>query len=167
MAQNTSEYLKDCLADAVMSLLKKYTLKEIQVKQICDVSGFHRASWFRAFRSKHDAVTYKLMRLWQIWTEKHGVEVYDEFTLDNANAFFLFNYEIRDTLRLLYHRGLKSDICNTFSAILYAHHREDPRKAYAAAVFAYSLYGILQEWIARDFKDSPDEMAATIRDIFS
>ena len=94
MGQNTSYFLKGCMADAVINLLEKYTLNEIQVKQICDVSGFHRASWHRAFRSKHDAVTYSLNRLWLEWSERHGVEVYDEFTLDNADTFFLFNYEL-------------------------------------------------------------------------
>ena len=34
-----SEFLKDCMADAVMRLLAKYTLNEIQIKQICDAKG--------------------------------------------------------------------------------------------------------------------------------
>ena len=101
-----SEFLKDCLADAVIRLLEEYPLNEIQVKQICDISGYHRSSWFRAFRSKHESVTYKMIRLWQVWAEAHGVTVRDEFTLDNADAFFQYNYEIRDTTRLLYRRGL-------------------------------------------------------------
>ena len=101
-----SEFLKDCLADAVIRLLEKYPLNEIQVKQICDVSGYHRSSWFRAFRSKHESVTYKMIRLWQVWADMHGVTVRNEFTLDNAEAFFQYNYEIRDMTRLLYRRGL-------------------------------------------------------------
>lgn len=162
-----SEFLKDCLADAVIRLLEKYPLNEIQVKQICDVSGYHRSSWFRAFRSKHESVTYKMIRLWQVWTDVHGVTVRDEFTLDNADAFFQYNYEIRDTTRLLYRRGLMGDISKSFTAILYAHHREEPREAYKASIFAYSLFGILQEWIVRDFKESPAEMADIIREAFS
>lgn len=144
MKKNTpSEFLKDCLADAVIRLLEKYPLNEIQVKQICDVSGYHRSSWFRAFRSKHESVTYKMIRLWQVWTDVHGVTVRDEFTLDNADAFFQYNYEIRDTTRLLYRRGLMGDISKSFTAILYAHHREEPREAYKASIFAYLLFGIL------------------------
>lgn len=106
----TSEFLKDCMADAVIKLLEKYTLNEIQVKQICDVSGFHRASWFRAFDSKHEAVTYKMVRLWEQWCNSHGVEVRDEFTLDNAETFFQYNYEVRDITRLLY-QETSTSIC--------------------------------------------------------
>lgn len=106
----TSKFLKDCMADAVIKLLEKYTLNEIQVKQICDVSGFHRASWFRAFDSKHEAVTYKMVRLWEQWCNSHGVEVRDEFTLDNAETFFQYNYEVRDITRLLY-QETSTSIC--------------------------------------------------------
>lgn len=47
-----------------------------------------------------------MVRLWDNWTATHGVMVKDEFTLDNAVTFFQYNYEIRDTLRLLNNRGL-------------------------------------------------------------
>lgn len=161
-----SEFLKDCMADAVIRLLEKYTLNEIQVKQICDASGFHRASWFRAFCSKHEAVTYKMVRLWQVWAEEHGVAVRDEFTIDNAEAFFQYSYEVRDTTRLLYRRGLMGDICNSLTTHLYDHHRDDPQEAYKASVFAYSLFGIVQEWVRRDFAESPAEMATIFREIF-
>lgn len=93
--------------------------------------------------------------------------VRNEFTLDNAEAFFQYNYEIRDMTRLLYRRGLMGDISKSFTAILYAHHREEPREAYKASIFAYSLFGILKEWIVRDFKESPAEMADIIREAFS
>lgn len=126
----TSEFLKDCMADAVIKLLEKYTLNEIQVKQICDVSGFHRASWFRAFDSKHEAVTYKMVRLWEQWCNSHGVEVRDEFTLDNAETFFQYNYEVRDITRLLYHRGLMPDLAASFTTILRDRHEDSPIETY-------------------------------------
>ena len=159
-----SEFLKDCMADAVMRLLEKYPLNEIEIKQICDISGYHRASWFRAFRSKSEAVTYHMVRLWQQYCDKHGITVRDDFRIDNAEAFFQYNYEIRDTLRLLYCRGLMPELAASFTAILHDRHAEDPIRAYNGAMFAFSLYGILREWIIRDFDQSPDEMVHIIRE---
>ncbi len=158
-----SEFLKDCMADAVIHLLKKYTLNEIQVKQICHMSGFHRASWFRAFRSKHEAVTYKMRRLWEQWCDAHNIEVRDEFTLDNAETFFQYNYEIRDTLSLLYHRGLMDDLSASIQSILYQHQHKNPQGAYSAAIHSYALFGMLYAWTIRDFDISPTEMAAILR----
>ena len=163
MPNNTSTFLKDCFADALLQLLKDYTINEVQIKQICAIAGYHRASWFRAFQSKHEAVTYKMVRLWEQWCEAHDVEVRDEFTLENAETFFQYNYEIRDTLRLLHQRGLMDDVAASFQSIMYQHHRDEPQHAYRAAIFAYALFGMLYAWVVRDFDTSPSEMANIIR----
>ena len=160
----TSTFLKDCMSEALMRLLEDYPLEKIQVKQICDASGYHRASWFRSFRSKHEAVTYFMVRLWQRWAIDHGVQGHDEFVIDNAEAFFQYNYEVRDITRLLYRRGLMDDLAASFTYTLRDRHRDNPEQAYQTAIFAFSLYGILREWILRDFDQPPVEMARIIRD---
>ena len=152
------------MSRAVMKLLEQWPLDKIQVKQICDVSGYHRASWFRAFHSKSEAVTYHMVRLWQQYCDHHGVAIRDDFSIDNAEDFFLYNYEIRDTLRLLYRRGLMPELAASFTAILHDRYIDDPIRAYHTAMFAFSLYGILREWIIRDFDQSPAEMARIVRD---
>ena len=160
----TSEFLRDCLADAVMKLLEQWPLEKIQVKQICDVSGYHRASWFRAFRSKNEAVTYHMVRLWQLYCERHGINGHDDWVLDNAEAFFEYNYEIRETTRLLCRRGLMKELEDSFTATLHDRHIPDPVRAYHTAMFAFALYGILREWIIRDFDQTPAEMAQIVRE---
>ena len=159
----TSEFLKDCMAGAVMRLLEQYPLDKIQVKQICDVSGYHRASWFRAFRSKSEAVTYHMVRLWQQYSARHGVEAPDDFVIGQAEDFFQYNYAIRDTLRLIWRRGLMTELATSFTAVLVDPHHRDPNRAYQTSIYAFSLYGILREWIIRDFDRTPAEMASIIR----
>lgn len=147
-----------------MKLLEQWSLDKIQVKQICDASGYHRASWFRAFRSKSEAVIYHMVRLWQLYCERHGLEGHNDWVIDNAEAWFQYNYEIRDTLRLLYRRGLMKELADSFTATLHDHHIADPVRAYHTAIFAFSLYGILREWIVRDFDQPPTVMAQILRD---
>ena len=160
----TSEFLKDCMAAAVMQLLEQWPLDKIQVKQICDASGYHRASWFRAFHSKSEAVTYHMVRLWHLYCERHGLEGYNDWVIDDAEAWFQYNYEIRDTLRLLQRRGLMKELADSFTATLHDHHTADPVRAYHTSMFAFSLYGILREWIIRDFDQPPEAMARIVRD---
>ena len=159
----TSEFLKDCMAGAVIKLLEQWPLEKIQVKQICDASGYHRASWFRSFRSKSEAVTYHLVRLWEQWSKRHGVAIRDDFDIEQAEDFFLYNYEVRNTLRLLYRRGLMPELAASFTTVLVDPHAHDPSRAYQASIFAFSLFGILREWIIRDFDLTPSEMAEIIR----
>lgn len=162
--KQSSEFLRDCMAGAIMKLLEQWPLEKIQVKQICDASGYHRASWFRAFRSKSEAVTYHMVRLWQLYCERHGLEGYNDWVIDNAEAYFQYNYEIRDTLRLLQRRGLMNELADSFTATLHDHYIADPIRAYHTAMFAYSLYGILREWIIRDFDQPPAVMVRIVRD---
>lgn len=164
METQPSEFLKDCMAGAVIKLLERYPLEKIQVKQICDVSGYHRASWFRAFRSKSEAVTYHMVRLWQQYCDKHDIAVRDDFMIGNADAFFQYNYEIRDTTRLFYQRGLMPELAASFTSTMHDHHADDPIRAYHSAMYAFSLFGILREWIIRDFDQTPAEMARIVRE---
>jgi hypothetical protein len=152
------------MAYAVMRLLERYPLNQIQIKQICETSGYHRASWFRAFHSKNEAVTYHMVRIWQQYCDRHNIAIRDDFSIENAEAFFLYNYEIRNTLRLLYRRGLMQELAASFTVILHDRHEGNPIKAYHSAMFAFSLFGILREWIIRDFDQPPAEMARIIRD---
>ena len=147
-----------------MRLLEQWPLDKIQVKQICDASGYHRASWFRAFRSKSEAVTYHMVRLWQLYCGRHGLKGQNDRVIDNAEAWFQYNYEIRDTLRLLHRRGLMKELANSFTATLHDRHIDDPVRAYHTSMFAFSLYGILREWIIRDFDQPPEVMARIVRD---
>ena len=32
-------------------------------------------------------------------------------------------------------------------------------RSYANAVYAYALFGALKEWVARDFKETPEQVA--------
>ena len=159
----TNTFLKDCLADSFFKLLKERNLENISIQELVDCAGYHRSSWFRNFKSKHEAVTYKMVRLWEQYCELHNVPAPYDFCLEQAEAFFQYNYEIRDITRMIYQRGLMDDLCASFTSILHERHRDDPQKAYQTAIFAFSLYGILREWIIRDFDWSPDEMAIIIR----
>jgi len=163
----SSSFIKDCLADALFLLLREQRIEDIRVPQICERAGYHRASWFRSFHSKSEAVTYKMVRFWDEWCDAHDVVIRDGFSLDNADTFFQYNYDIRDTLRLLYRRGLMNEVQASFVAILQEQHHDDDVLSYENAVYAYALYGILREWIVRDFSQTPEEMAIIIRRTFS
>ena len=166
LTMNTT-FLKDCLADALIALLEDRRLEEINIQDIAEKAGYHRASWFRNFKSKREAVTYKMVRLWDNWTATHAVTVKDEFTLDNAVTFFQYNYEICDTLRLLNKRGLMPEVQESFIVILYERHHDDAERSYANAIYANALFGVLKEWVLRDFKETPEQMADIVSRSFS
>ena len=42
---------------------------------------------------------------------------------------------------------------------------DDLLTAYREKFYAHGLYGLLDEWIKRDFRETPEEMAALLRAI--
>lgn len=55
------------------------------------------------------------------------------------------------------------ELAASFTTVLVDPHAHDPSRAYQASIFAFSLFGILREWIIRDFDLTPSEMAEIIR----
>lgn len=56
------------------------------------------------------------------------------------------------------------DLCASFTVTMHDHSTDNPVQAYHAAMFAFSLYGVLREWIIRDFDQPPAKMAAIVRE---
>ena len=57
MANNSSEYMKDCFADAVIQLLNDYPLKDIPIKQIAHDLGYEDLSYFIRLFKKYANTT--------------------------------------------------------------------------------------------------------------
>ena len=87
----TTNFLKECMADALLQLMKENQYSKITIKDISDAAGVNRSTWFRNFNTKNDALTFKLIQLWHRWADEHGMKERYRYTLDNAETFFLFN----------------------------------------------------------------------------
>ncbi|MCD8131767.1 MAG: TetR/AcrR family transcriptional regulator [Lachnospiraceae bacterium] len=161
----TTEYLKDCMADALIKLLKERSIDKITVQQITETAGVGRATWFRNFSNKNEAISFRLVRLWEKWAEEHELKERRSFSIDNAETFFLYNYEIKDMLLIIYQAGLQTSVYDAFYAIMVSENDDNPEERYRNRFYSYGLFGLLDEWIKRGFSESPDEMAKTLRRI--
>ena len=43
----TTEFLKECLSDALIQLMREKDFEKISIKEIADTAGVGRATWFR------------------------------------------------------------------------------------------------------------------------
>lgn len=51
----TTEFLKECLSDALIRLMREKGFDKISIKEIADTAGVGRATWFRNYTSKSEA----------------------------------------------------------------------------------------------------------------
>ena len=67
----TTQYLKECMADALIRLMDDAPIEKIRIQEITELAGVGRMTWFRYFHSKTDALVFKLQQLWKEWVGEH------------------------------------------------------------------------------------------------
>ncbi len=154
----TTELLKEFMADALLVLMRSKPFEKITVQDITDNAGVGRATWFRHFTTKNEALTYKLMRLWGRWATDHNLSSIKRYSIEHAETFFYFCYDIRDTMRLIFSAQLQSVIYEAFYNIMKRQYDGTPSESYKSRFYSYGLFGLLDEWIKRDYAETPAEM---------
>ena len=160
----TTDFLKECISDALYQLLSEKDLTKITVEDITKSAGVGRVTYFRHFSSKEEVLQFKISRLWDKYCDTHNIAIRNRFDINNATAFFNFNYEIRDYLKALYQSGLEAVVFNVFRDILIP---KDIRSKqwYREKFYSYGLYGLLDGWIQKDFWESPEQMTKKLFEI--
>lgn len=151
------------MADALIQLLKTKELDKITISEICLLAGVNRSTWFRNFKDKKEAISYKLVTLWYSWTNEKKLKETKSFTLVNAISFFEFNSSIKELLILLYSNNLQSSIYDAFYEVMVKRNIDSYENHY----YSYALFGLLDSWIKKDFKESPRQMAKIVEEIIN
>ena len=159
----TTEFLKECMADALLKTMREKPFAKVTVNEITDVAGVNRSTWFRNFSDKNEAVTFKLIRFWDRWADGHGMTERRRFTLDNAEDFFAFNYSIRDLLSDIHREELQACVYNAFYQVMTPQYGADAAECYEARFYSYGLFGFLDEWIKRGFYETPEQITNLFR----
>ena len=160
-----AEFLRECMADALIQLIPQKEFSKITVNEIAEAAGVNRSTWFRSFHTKGDALTYKLIQLWNRYAAAHSLAERQRFTLGNARDFFCFLYETQPLLKLLYSIQMQSAVYDAFYQVLMLHYHDgdssgDAFEYYESRFYSYGLFGLLDEWVKRDFRETPQEMVS-------
>ena len=161
----TTLFLKECLADALIQLLADKPMDKITIPEIAKLAGVGRTTYFRNFRSKEEMLSFKLILLWERWTDKLHAKK-RSYSPDDALVFFRFNHSIRGLLTLMYSRDLQSALYGAFNTYLTPRPEAEASERYASSFYSYGLFGLLDEWIAGGFRETPEQMAQITREIF-
>ena len=161
----TTEFLKECLADALIKLLKEKPIEKITIPEISKLSGVGRTTYFRNFTSKNEMLTFKLVQLWKRWAKDQELKERKDFSLNNALSFFQFNYNIKNLLELIYEKNLQNVVYDAFYIVMMPQLGTNALECYKSHFYSYGLFGLLDEWIKRGFYESPEEMAEFVNKI--
>ena len=161
----TTAFLKECLVDALIKLLKEKPIKKITIPEISELSGVGRTTYFRNFTSKKEMLTFKLVQLWERWAQEQELKECKDFSLNNSLSFFQFNYNIKNLLELIYDRNLLNVVYDAFYIVMMPQSGINALECYKSRFYLYGLLGLLDEWIKRGFYESPEEIAELVKHI--
>lgn len=156
----TKEFLKECLSDAFIKLMKEKSVDQITVTEIAETASVGRTSYFRYFKSKNELLSFKLIKLWERWAETNDLEIRNDYSPSNSLAFFSFNYSIKELLELIYYRERQTAVYNAFYTVLSPSPDAGVAEHYRGKYYTYALFGLLDEWILRGFNETPEEMVS-------
>ena len=159
----TTDFLKECMADAILQAMREKPFSKITIQEITEMAGVNRSTWFRNFGDKNEAISFKLIRLWNRWADEHGLKERRRYTLDNAEDFFAFNFSIREILSEIYREELQACVYNAFYQVMMPQCGADPAACYEARFYSYGLFGFLDEWIKRGFHETPEQITELFR----
>lgn len=162
----TTQFLKECIADALLKLLQDKPLEEITISEITTLANVGRVTFYRHFSSKEDILYFKLRLLTEQWHSSLTKEQLTE-TYFIATTFFEFIYSIRDIVHILCKSNLPHIILFSFYKIL----KPDDILSFsdkAETTFtAFGLFGMILEWEKEGFRQTPKELADLLVKIFN
>ena len=155
MEESRTTFLKLCLADSLIVLMKDKPYQDIAVTDICAKAGVSRSTFYRYLDKDNPKEQLLSFRLMQGWCE---------FRMNAGNSgkrnrdLLNYVYSIRNVVLLLADRGLIALVLEAFKIIVYPGTSEDKTSSYGLAFYSYGFCGIVHQWILYRFDETPEEV---------
>lgn len=159
----TNEFLKECIADALLRLLKEKPLEAITIQEITDLADVGRVTYYRNFTSKEDVIFFKLSLLCETWFETIAPEDYQDVK-KMAVQFFVFVRSIEDVVMILYGANLWFIFLNFLYKYMGPQDGFEKKEIYKSAYLSYGLYGITNEWIKGGMTETAEQLGEMLID---
>lgn len=155
---------KGYLVKSLLELMSEKPYKKISIKEITERADLSRMTFYTNFDNKEDILTYYVNTLLQKYIA--NLELYGEPNeYDFAYEYFRFWLENKKFLRLLKDNNLMILIklleksLDELSIRFLFGYQEEWFGIYRIIFLAGGLWNLLDYWVEKGFKESPEEMA--------
>ena len=162
----TTEYLKECMGTALLELMREKPIEKISIEEMTAKADVGRSTYFRYFKNKDEVLSFKLRYMWNAFSQQHHFDGVRDDIYSSTQMFFEFCLSIRDVSDMLYAAGHQNVILEAYIQIMMHEPQEDDVGMYYRNYgIAYALYGLVNAWIMRGYKETPEQMAGIILDV--
>ena len=156
--EENSNFLRKCMAEALIKLMMEKPVEKITAQEIATLADVGRATWFRLFHTKEEAITWYIVTILNDYVKANGYETQIPTDDENSVLFYNFNYINKELMKVIYKQGMKYTVYEAYYKLLNNSVSSDVLVGYVANTTAYAIVGMIDEWIRRDFKATPEEL---------
>lgn len=157
-----NQIVKEAIAQSIFLLMDEKPFSEITITEIIQKAGVARASFYRNFSYKEEAIAYYLiekMRQFKLQNKQSGIKIYHYEAILNTMQFVI-NY--KNELKSLFTAGLSQILLEAINAYLlevYPVKSNHEAEKYILYSYGGSLFNIIYHWVSSGLHESPEEIA--------
>ena len=158
------EFSKLCFYNALIKLSRKQPYNDIGISEICTEAGFNRSTFYRTYKSKEDILKEKISSLMAEYYEYCS----NHHMSDHENIRYLFSFYRKngEAIALLHNAGL-DDILGELGLRNFPMNTRYKDNKYAKTFISGGYLAILLKWMEGNMKESDEEMATKVIELFN
>lgn len=164
--QEANQITRECLQTALILLMSEKPFEKISITELVKRSGVSRTAFYRNYDSK-EAI---LIEIANVLYEKIRQSLEDPKYIQNPGQWFLDLFTECIKNAQLIHFLIQTNqltLSNINTTVLHSIFPATHAKGrYSSLAAEGALFYILKEWIDRNMKESPEEMASICTEIF-
>ena len=149
-------FVCECITQSLFRLMKRKQYHKITVTDIVREAGVSRNSFYRNFQSVEEIITQFLEQKTSKWWSEF-IAYPDRYPHVISEMFYHF-LDMREEIHLLYHAGLSHLLMEHIVVCEKLSQTGEIKNTYQIAFMSGGLCGLVNEWILRGMKESPEEM---------
>jgi len=157
--ESRNTYVVEHLTSAMLTLLRRKSIDEISISELCSMAGVGRTSFYRNYEKKEDIIKAYIAYLFQDWIYKceNAADLPIKELIRMVFSHFAAN---QDFYGLLNQRGLIYLLKDIILDLCNFNPNQGIPDAYSSAYAAFFLYGWIEVWFRRVMKDTAEELIA-------
>lgn len=160
MNKTNNKFIKQCITEALLELMKEKDFKEITISEISKKAGTSRMAYYRNYNYKEDILNDHMSNLiddYNNMRKEHLDTIYNRFLFAykfiKDNSDFIISMENSNLSVIIQNK------INEYMKTYYKNSDESVTEKYRLYILSGGLYNSSKMWILNGTKESPEMLA--------
>ena len=149
----------ESLTQALLQLMEKKPLAQINVSELCSRAGVGRVSFYRNYDSMEEILVHYLKKCTDDWWIEFSKKPQEEFYATFWPELLAEYRKNENLIKLFYQNNASHLIKEHIFACCMSDAAGTEEDAYTRAALAGALYGMVDEWIKRGMGQFPENVS--------